>query len=107
MPRVRTYRGRTSTWTAEQITELVRLRDVEKRQWNKISRILGRPIQTCVYQYGKVGDLADRRDLDRVRNIPVDVWNDAQRRNLAERSITAFICGDPAPGQSALDRRPA
>jgi len=30
---------------------------------------------------------------------------DAWRRACAPRSITAFVMGDPAPGQSALDQR--
>lgn len=32
---------------------------------------------------------------------------DAYRRNAAPRSITAWVMGDPAPGQSALDKRDA
>lgn len=30
---------------------------------------------------------------------------EASRRSLASKSITAFVCGDPAPGMSALDQR--
>lgn len=37
--------------------------------------------------------------------IPDDVLQAAARRSLAERSITALIFGDPAPGYSALDRK--
>lgn len=37
--------------------------------------------------------------------IPDEVVSDAVRRGLAQRSLTALILGDPAPGQSALDRR--
>lgn len=41
----------------------------------------------------------------RPKSIPARVLADAARRSNADRTITAFICGDPAPGQSALDRR--
>jgi hypothetical protein len=45
--------------------------------------------------------------IGRPKSIPQDVLDDAFRRNSAERTITALFCGDPAPGQSALDRRNA
>lgn len=38
---------------------------------------------------------------------PVTVWEDALRRNSAKMSTTASICGDPRPGQSALDHMQA
>lgn len=41
----------------------------------------------------------------RFRRVPDSVLADALRRNSADKSITAMLCGDPAPGQSALDRR--
>lgn len=37
--------------------------------------------------------------------IPEAVLTDRDRRNAIPRSLTAVLCGDPAPGQSALDRR--
>jgi hypothetical protein len=37
--------------------------------------------------------------------VPPEVIADAIRRATAPRSVTAWICGDPAPGQSALERR--
>lgn len=40
-------------------------------------------------------------------NVPQDVWEDAQRRNNAKMPYTAEFCGDPRPGQSALDRMQA
>lgn len=40
------------------------------------------------------------------RPPPDDVAADANRRNSAKyQSATAEICGDPKPGQSALDRQ--
>ena len=35
----------------------------------------------------------------------LEMMMDAWRRNTAPRSIVAWVMGDPAPGQSALDRR--
>lgn len=37
--------------------------------------------------------------------IPERVLLDRNRRHAAARSITSMLCGDPAPGQSALDKR--
>lgn len=37
---------------------------------------------------------------------PPEVVADAERRNAAAyQSLTAQLCGDPKPGQSALDRQ--
>ncbi len=36
--------------------------------------------------------------------VPDHVWTDANRRLNAPRTLSAWICGDPAPGYSALDR---
>lgn len=53
-----------------------------------------------------------RDGLRRAKNvgrfyIPDDVMRDALARRLADRDLTSILCGDPAPGQSALDRRQA
>jgi hypothetical protein len=37
--------------------------------------------------------------------IPDEVVRDAESRRFADRNLTSLLCGDPAPGQSALDRR--
>lgn len=37
--------------------------------------------------------------------VPPDVVAEAQRRALAPRTITGWICGDPPIGYSALDQR--
>jgi hypothetical protein len=38
-------------------------------------------------------------------DVPPDVRADANRRAAAPRTLSAWLCGDPAPGWSALDRR--
>lgn len=62
---------------------------------------------------GRVRDRAKARGKGRMTIAPMPARNrvapagavaDAQRRASAPRTITAFVCGDPAPGQSALDR---
>lgn len=45
--------------------------------------------------------MISRRSVD----IPDDVNIDRLARLLAPRSVTATLCGDPAPGQSALDKK--
>lgn len=40
-------------------------------------------------------------------HVPEAVIADRDRRQFAMRTITAFVFGDPAPGQSALDKREA
>ncbi len=37
--------------------------------------------------------------------IPEEVFAERDKRNAAPRSLTAILQGDPAPGQSALDKR--
>jgi hypothetical protein len=37
--------------------------------------------------------------------VPPEAWADANRRHNTPRTLSAWICGDPAPGFSALDRR--
>lgn len=39
--------------------------------------------------------------------VPPDVVQEAQRRALAPRTITGWVCGDPPIGYSALDQRAA
>ena len=38
-------------------------------------------------------------------NVPPHRWEDANRRAAAPRTLVAWICGDPAPGQRALNKR--
>jgi len=48
-----------------------------------------------------------RIHIERIPRIEVPRWclEDRDRRLSAERSLTAEFFGDPAPGQSALDRK--
>jgi hypothetical protein len=42
---------------------------------------------------------------ERHADVPADVWAQANHRINAPRTLSAWICGDPAPGYSALDQR--
>jgi DNA-binding CsgD family transcriptional regulator len=39
------------------------------------------------------------------RSYPVEVFIDRDAREKTHRTLTAVLCGDPAPGWSALDRK--
>ncbi|SHG90162.1 hypothetical protein [Bradyrhizobium erythrophlei] len=52
----------------------------------------------------KSADMIDERDLPKHRPTP-EMIADAHRRNAAPRPIVSWLMGDPAPGQSALDKR--
>lgn len=47
------------------------------------------------------------RVAEGMKGVPDDVLADARRRACAERTLGSLILGDPAPGQSALDKRRA
>lgn len=49
--------------------------------------------------------LGPREPVTSRRPIPQEVIADRDRRSNAPRSLTALFCGDPAPGQSALDKQ--
>jgi hypothetical protein len=37
--------------------------------------------------------------------VPAGLWDDRDRRASTRLSLTAWFCGDPPPGYSALDKR--
>lgn len=39
------------------------------------------------------------------QTAPDQLFIERERRMMAPRSLTGFLCGDPAPGFSALDRK--
>jgi hypothetical protein len=39
---------------------------------------------------------------ERAPSIPDEVWDDRNRRLMAQRSLTAMLCGDPEPGRVRL-----
>ena len=74
-------------------------------------------IRSVDFPRNRSGEIRDRT-MERLRyersgihvtsrgaKIPDEVLADRERRQLALRTVTAFVFGDPAPGQSALDKR--
>lgn len=109
----------TARWTDAETNEA---REMLKRDAHdsEFRHRFGRPKASAVYRLRYVDDprLKDRLaalrppctgglelDVSRPKSIPDSVIADAMKRRLAPRSLTASICGDPAPGFSALDRR--
>lgn len=72
----------------------VEQRSEENRAWKAANR----PAGSRKSVRGRVAPPADRF-------LPPGALEDAQRRLYAPRSLTAVLCGDPAPGRSALDRK--
>lgn len=97
--------GSNSSWTEAQLEEMIFKREVEKKRWCVIARELGRPVATCTYQFRQYEDSRPKRNVEPRRIAPEHVLSDAARRNKAPRTITAALFGDPAPGQSALDKK--
>lgn len=108
--KIRKKAGTRSTFSKNDVEELIRKRDIERKSWRQISIETGRPLSTCSARYAeehKPRIYQNYAGTTRPRNIPDEIIADAHRRAIAERSITALLFGDPAPGQSALDKRQA
>ena len=82
-----------------------RTSDPEHAEPKRIGRSGGRPAGTgkreLVDETGEIGGAEVRSTARPSTEMLKDAW----RRNCAPRSITAWVCGDPPPGRSALDRR--
>ncbi len=93
-------------WTADEeahLDELLRQRARPK----EIAAILGKPVRAV---NNKIQYKRDPRRTSHVEHqmriwVPPHLVEDRDRRARAERNLTALLCGDPAPGQSALDKR--
>lgn len=106
--KIRKKAGTRSTFTQNDVEELVRMREIERKSWREISIATGRPLSTCSARYAEESKPSIYRDYagcNRPKNIPDEIIADARRRAIADRSITSLLFGDPAPGQSALDKR--
>lgn len=96
-------------WTKEE-TELARRMIAEKAPESEFRQRLGRG-KFSAYQrlylvdYPKEGWASLGLPVAPRVEVPDDVLADAGRRTSAPRPLTAWLCGDPAPGQSALDKR--
>lgn len=94
-------------WSDEDKATLARMLE-EKKSKREIAATLGRTVSmvhSMIYyqRFYNVRALHIER-VPRV-HVPEERAADRDRRLAAERSITSMFFGDPAPGQSALDKR--
>jgi hypothetical protein len=98
--------GVRSTWSKAEAALMLHKREIEGKSWRVIGIEMGRPLSSCSCKYNQMKlEKVHPPSIERPRDIPPSVIDDALRRCLAPRSITALLFGDPAPGQSALDKR--
>jgi hypothetical protein len=97
-------------WTEADKKQLISLRDGAKLGWTEIGERLGRPSGTVYdkYKYLKhASSIGPRIQSTNGMLIPEEVLAERNRRQAAPITISAYVLGDPRPGFSALDRRPA
>ena len=92
--------GRLPWTTTEQSDEVMRLRDVEHRQFPEIDRIMGRKKGSSAQHYR---DLVSQRNRAAGKVAAPKAALRARPQLPDPASITAWLCGDPLPGRSALD----
>lgn len=93
-------------WTPEEEATLKGLMN-EGRKPRQIALYMGKELQTI---YSKIQQLRGRAraiyiEMQPRLTIPQHCLEDRDRRLTAERDMTAMFFGDPAPGQSALDKK--
>lgn len=93
-------------WTPAEEAQIKTLRDdgVKPRA---IAALMGKELQAV---YSKIQQLRQPgRGIDIEMEprvwVPPHLLVDRDQRARAERDLTSLLCGDPAPGQSALDKR--
>jgi hypothetical protein len=105
-------------WTDEHCARLLALGDSAQTgaRWPKIGRELGRSGAACKWKYTELKrriangeQLRQESNKGTARRLRDQAATAAREQKLAAelapRSLTAVIFGDPLPGRSALDRR--
>jgi hypothetical protein len=64
-------------------------------------------IDNSDWRFKRAPEVPTYTDIGRDRRPTPEMIADARRRAVAPRTLTSSVCGDPAPGQSALDKRNA
>jgi GcrA cell cycle regulator len=103
------WRTKQRCWTEAETELAIKMLDEGAPEYEFIEK-LQRTKQSAIAKRERVRFLASTKSyVEQPGNIkvPVEVWLDRARRIGAQRSITARLCGDPAPGFSALDRKRA
>ena len=93
-------------WTLEEEATLKMLMN-EGRKPRQIANFMGKELQVI---YSKIQQLRQpgrliHIEMDPRVHVPPEREADRARRLSAERDITSLLLGDPAPGQSALDKK--
>lgn len=98
-------------WTPEEDAELLRLYEVERLFFYKISLRLGRPKKSASDRYAVLKRRRGELPPKPARKPNPTALRDGIRAHEIERtraghaSITAMVFGDPPPGHSALDQK--
>lgn len=97
---------RSKTWTDDD-TDVARKMLADGEGEEVFLSRLGRTRAAAVDRVKRMNHKAARDGLPAMARASSEALADARRRAIAPRSLTAWLCGDPAPGRSALDRRGA
>lgn len=107
----------TKLWSAEDLQKLRTLADVidvhTKETWAEIGIALGRSLAACKGKYFWERDRAVRKKAPvgpavqtwRGRDAAMERARMRNARAPEPQSLTAWLCGDPLPGRSALDQK--
>ena len=96
------------SWTPEETEQLRRLRDVERKSFTEIAKIMGRPSGTVAskHMYLRTNVKGIRVESNTLFTIPDETRQEWRRRQtIGYRDLTAAFCGDPPIGYSALCKR--
>lgn len=98
---------RPRAYTAEDIATLLRMREVECKQFDEIGRVLKRSPQNCCDKYRSLRPNLYRKRKRVLRAKQVTAISIVVPMVVApaHASITSAFFGDPLPGRSALDQR--
>lgn len=96
---------RQPRWTEDQIATARRLLEAGAKD-DECMAAVGRNRRACYVKIDRLRYNSTVRCAPRV-DAPAEIFIEASWRFRTPRSITAWLCGDPPPGYSALDRRRA
>ncbi len=94
-------------WSKEEEDRLAELR-LARRPAREISKVLMRSVasvQAKIERGNRPGRAKVHYEVNQRSVAPQSALDDRNRRINAERDLTSMFFGDPAPGQSALDKK--
>ncbi len=93
-------------WSSEDEERLARMMR-QRMKPREIAAAIGKSSRAVHNKINYVRNPRHAAQIDTDTRVwaPPHLLEDRDRRMMAERSITAFILGDPAPVQSALDKK--